>query len=196
MKDLYEILGVSKDADQKAIKSAYKKKSMESHPDKGGTEELMSELANAYAVLSDPEKRKRYDETGDYKQSANPERDMAINLVQGVAVKMMNDTGFMGERTNLIHEVTKHATNRMSSLSRSLKDVIDRQDQLQSMLDKIKAEETSPFIIGLSAMMNDLVILKTNMMQEKELVEKALVLMSDAEWIETRFIEQQSIWAY
>jgi DnaJ-class molecular chaperone len=64
-KDYYKILGVPKSADEKAIKSAYRKLARKHHPDVNkGSEERFKEISEAYTVLSDPEKRKRYDTLG------------------------------------------------------------------------------------------------------------------------------------
>jgi molecular chaperone DnaJ len=64
-KDYYKILGVAKDADEKTIKSAYRRLARKHHPDvnKGSSERFKS-ISEAYTVLSDPEKRKRYDTLG------------------------------------------------------------------------------------------------------------------------------------
>lgn len=61
---LYEVLGVSKDADAKTIKKAYRKLAIKHHPDKGGDAEKFKEINAAHEVLSDPEKRKLYDKYG------------------------------------------------------------------------------------------------------------------------------------
>ncbi|KAJ0083447.1 hypothetical protein Patl1_30235 [Pistacia atlantica] len=61
----YEILGVSKNASQDDLKKAYKKAAIKNHPDKGGDPEKFKELAQAYEVLSDPEKREIYDQYGE-----------------------------------------------------------------------------------------------------------------------------------
>lgn len=62
--NLYEVLGVAKDATPEQIKKAFRGKASRAHPDHGGSEERMAALNDAYAVLSDPERRKLYDETG------------------------------------------------------------------------------------------------------------------------------------
>ena len=66
-RDYYEVLGVDKTADEKEIKKAYRKLAMKYHPDvseEEGSEEKFKEISEAYAVLSDEEKRQRYDKFG------------------------------------------------------------------------------------------------------------------------------------
>ena len=68
-KDYYETLGVPKSASAKDIKSAYRKLARTWHPDVNPTkkkeaEEKFKEISEAYEVLSDSEKRKRYDTLG------------------------------------------------------------------------------------------------------------------------------------
>lgn len=63
-KDYYNILGVAKGASQDEIKSAFRKKAHEHHPDKGGDAEKFKEINEAYQVLGNPEKRQQYDQFG------------------------------------------------------------------------------------------------------------------------------------
>ena len=62
----YETLGVKKDASADEIKKAFRRLARKHHPDAGGSEERFKEVNEAYEVLSDPEKRKQYDEYGQY----------------------------------------------------------------------------------------------------------------------------------
>lgn len=63
-KDYYQILGVSKNASQDEIKKAYRKLAMQYHPDRGGDQQKFKEINEAYQVLSDPQKKSRYDQFG------------------------------------------------------------------------------------------------------------------------------------
>lgn len=61
-KTFYDILGVSKSASDKEIKSAFRKLAQKYHPDAGGDEAKFKEISEAYETLSDEKKRKEYDQ--------------------------------------------------------------------------------------------------------------------------------------
>src|SRR5690554_4864439 len=67
-RDYYDVLGVTRSADQVEIKSAYRKLAIKFHPDKNPNnpeaEDKFKEAAEAYEILSNSEKRKRYDQFG------------------------------------------------------------------------------------------------------------------------------------
>jgi molecular chaperone DnaJ len=63
-RDYYEILGVGKDASADEVKKAFRRAAIEHHPDRGGDEAKFKELNEAYEVLKDTDKRKRYDQFG------------------------------------------------------------------------------------------------------------------------------------
>ncbi len=98
--DYYNILGISKTADAAEIKKAYRKLAMKYHPDKTkGNKELedkFKKISEAYAVLSDPEKRKQYDTYGsaDFQQRYSQE-DIFRNFDLGDILK---EFGFGGGR--------------------------------------------------------------------------------------------------
>ncbi len=96
--DYYQILGISKNASDADIKKAYRKLAMKHHPDhaKGNkaSEEKFKQISEAYAVLSDPEKRKQYDTYGseDFQQRFSQE-----DIFRGSNVEdILREFGFGG----------------------------------------------------------------------------------------------------
>jgi len=94
-KDYYEILDISKTATEAEIKGAYRKLAHKYHPDKnGGDDKKFREISEAYQVLSDPEKRKQYDQFGhtfDYESAG------AGAGAQGFGAQGFDFSGFGGQ---------------------------------------------------------------------------------------------------
>ena len=67
-RDYYEVLGLSKGASESEIKSAFRKMALKYHPDRNPgdkeAEEKFKEVNEAYGILSDPEKKAKYDQFG------------------------------------------------------------------------------------------------------------------------------------
>lgn len=85
-KRLYDILGVAPDADDKAIKKAYRKLAMKYHPDvnkEAGTEDKFKEINLAHETLSNPERRALYDKYGEISLDPNFNEDMYNQQMNG-----------------------------------------------------------------------------------------------------------------
>src|SRR6476661_8570871 len=74
-RDFYEVLGIKRDASDKEIKSAYRRLARKYHPDVNpsdkSAEAKFKEINNAHEILSDQEKRRKYDKYGDQWQYAD-----------------------------------------------------------------------------------------------------------------------------
>lgn len=66
--NLYQILGIRRNASPETIRKAYRKKAMEHHPDRGGDREQFERVRLAHGVLSDPARRAKYDVTGEIEE--------------------------------------------------------------------------------------------------------------------------------
>jgi len=105
MKNFYEILEVPEDASQDEIKNAYKKKVKEYHPDHGGSSEKFIEIVEAYETLSDPNKRKDYDDAGKVKKDRNI-HSIANRVIQTYFKKFL-DTGDTIFKRDIILDIRK-----------------------------------------------------------------------------------------
>jgi molecular chaperone DnaJ len=94
-RDYYEVLGIPKTASKEDIKTAYRKLALQYHPDRNkdaGAEDRFKEISEAYAVLSDDEKRKRYDTYG------HVGADEAFRGSEANFEEVFRDMGFGGFR--------------------------------------------------------------------------------------------------
>ena len=88
--DLYARLGLSKTATDAAIKKAYRSLALKHHPDKGGDPESFKALAEAYAVLSTPDKKRLYDATG--------EASLVDLDVEGMMAEVFEEGGWFAQQ--------------------------------------------------------------------------------------------------
>ena len=124
--NLYETLGIEPEATSQEIKKAYKKLSMKLHPDRNpgdpDAEEEFKSLKKSYEVLSDPVKRKRYDETGtieaDGKQNL---RDQAIQMVTQLMLSAMRNSSY--DHKNYLKPIKNSLKSNLSAATHELKNV-------------------------------------------------------------------------
>lgn len=129
--DLYDTLGISRDASAVQIKAAYRKLASQHHPDKGGDKDTMQQIQEAYDVLSDRERRTHYDATG---QSTQRNLDNEA-MEMAVAVFMQKLDGFGGDPLELSRA---HIRLEMSKASLGKNDLANRKAKVEKLLRRLK----------------------------------------------------------
>ena len=139
---LYDILQVSPDASANDIKLAYKRLAMELHPDKHPHGEIQAKenfvaLKQAYDILSNPIKRKRYDETGstDFKE-LNQQLDSFVNQIIIPAILQHQETSF--EIEDMLRVVIDVVYNLIQAFREQLKTVNTEKSKLERFLKRLK----------------------------------------------------------
>lgn len=107
--DPYDLLGVTRSATGLAIKTAYRQRVQTAHPDRGGDPEVFIAVARAFSLLSDPEARRLYDETGivDEKGIETLRKDVALILADmfDAAVATAIATGLGVDRVDFVAQM-------------------------------------------------------------------------------------------
>lgn len=107
--DPYDLLGVARGATAQAIKTAYRQRVQTVHPDRGGDSDMFIAVARAFSLLSDPEARKLYDETGIVDENAleTLRKDVAVILADmfDAAVATAIATGLGLDRVDFIGQM-------------------------------------------------------------------------------------------
>lgn len=118
--DLYGILGAHPLASAEEIKRAYRKLAMENHPDRGGSGARFRDISLAYEVLGDPDRRKKYDETGSYE---NSKFDIISATIAQLAVQAFEGSADdpVGWMKDQIDEQRGQHRSRKANAERSIK---------------------------------------------------------------------------
>jgi curved DNA-binding protein CbpA len=105
---LYDLLDIEPTADASEIKRAHRAAAKRFHPDRGGDEARFVAAMRAYSVLSDPQKRRRYDETGLYDAAeADSARADLIVTLSGALNHVLSRTALPVDSTDVVAEMRR-----------------------------------------------------------------------------------------
>jgi curved DNA-binding protein CbpA len=189
VRDLYQILGVGRAAAQVEIQKAYRRKAKNSHPDAGGSVEAFGQLSDAYTVLSDPERRARYDRTGEIDQPQLSNLDAsAIEIIAqklGLIIHAEQDVTSMDVAELIEHTVRDDIGQRKSSIA-GLKRAIERLTRLR---DRVKRKANGEDNMLAKVLDWHEIVTRNNIQKNEESVrvmERALEMLRDYSFAEER----------
>ena len=150
--DLYTLLGVSRSASTKAIHAAYRRQSKGFHPDAGGSVEQFTRLRLARDVLTDPNRRARYDSTGAFDQTpADNKRAQLLGLLAQQLGSMLAETAKQGAQlteVDLAAILRLRISNQMNTVQEKLKTLRSEAEQLRQLIPRWKAPRGEENVIA------------------------------------------------
>jgi curved DNA-binding protein CbpA len=116
--DFYAILGITRDASTAAVKAAFRRKAKTQHPDRGGNPEAFRLLRLAYEVLSDPERRRHYDDGAD-PVLTDEDREQLMDLAGDLLVRAFAQSG-APEFDDVIKRMRADAAQQIAGLGQQI----------------------------------------------------------------------------
>ena len=147
MSNMYDDLGVHKDADQETIKKAYRQKAKKTHPDNGGKSDEFRTIAKAYNILSDDEKRKRYD-NGENPDNIN--QNTHEQQVMGAVFNLFNivvDRNIDLDHNDLFDIIRQNLRSNQQNFKNEKDEHQKNIDRYNNILKRIKKKDESVFFI-------------------------------------------------
>ena len=146
--DPYSILGLGRSAKQAAIKAAYRERVRHSHPDRGGNSDDFIAIVKAFGLLSDPETRRLFDETGivDIDGLRNHRRDVAIVLADmfDTAVQTAVGSGLELTGVNFITLMSTAVTKGVAEAQLQSKAIEAEIKALSALTKRIRRNDEHP----------------------------------------------------
>lgn len=137
--NLYDTLGVPKDATQAEIKTAFRNKAKMAHTDKGGTHTEMVSLNHAHKILSDKDKRERYDTTG--QDSAEVSFELKFkDLINTLFIKIVDSTANINN-VDILGAFKQSLNNVLGEFKKQNQENLNRMNKLQDVKKRIKATD-------------------------------------------------------
>jgi curved DNA-binding protein CbpA len=183
--DLYQTLGVARDAKADEIRRAYRRAAKKAHPDGGGSVESFALVRTAVEVLSDDARRSEYDRTGEFGDKPVDNREslamtVAMNAVDAVLGQIMKRGGDPAHY-DVVADAKKHLRTCMAEIEQKIANTHAEAKAIQRLAKRFKAKKGKTNRIGatLDARAAETDRNAAKGAAEKENVEGALRILDD-----------------
>lgn len=178
-KDLYDTLGVDKKATDEEIKSAFKNKAKDVHPDKpGGSTEKMQELVHALDILKSKHRRDRYDKTGqeDDKPFERKFNDVINNLfMAGVDATDLE----ILEKIDIVEEFRIGIKKLLEDARENQNKMTLRADKLKRVKNRLKSKGNTQIIHMLNIHTSDSEMFRERVEYDIKFYDQCLLVLND-----------------
>jgi len=146
--DPYAVLGVAHSADDRAIKSAYRRRARLTHPDRGGDAEAFMVVVRAFGVLSDPEARRLFDETGQLNEDGvrSARQQVAVILADmfDAAIGSALGLGLPLDKVDFIKQMSGALQTQASQVEEQVGKLDGEIEALKALRGRIRRQDEQP----------------------------------------------------
>ena len=187
---LYDTLGVNKNASKEDIKSAYREKSKENHPDKGGDKDKMADISKAYSILSNDSKRNRYDTTG--QENDTPFEQKFMSLIAAHFTEIINRSNVDNDDLikifkAIFSEIEKNIHKAKSETNATLK-------KYENVRSRIKSKNDNAIILFLDSQIKSNKNRIFEIEEESDFLAKARLVLEEYNYNFDEMVEEEQEW--
>jgi curved DNA-binding protein CbpA len=178
---LYQDLDVPQDSDAAAIKRAHRKAVRSHHPDKGGDRDQFEKIQHAYMILSNPERREKYDKTGSEEDTINNDLSASVSIIMCAFDQALTHHARDLWTHDLIAETRTLLKHAVAQLVAQNKTHDANRKQLEKLIRRIKFKGKGENYISnaLRQRLQNLDEVQATCNREKAQFEKAIVFLDD-----------------
>lgn len=144
---LYDDLGVGKDASFDEIRSAYRRRARECHPDLGGDRAEFERIQNAHDVLADAERRARYDQSGDTSEEPDHRFQELTSVIIAAFDHVLTQAGTKFREHDLIVHTRGVLRGQKRGIAASIETARGELAKLEELVERLKFEGAGPDIL-------------------------------------------------
>lgn len=174
MNNLYGILGVHKNSTPEEIKTAYRNLAKIHHPDKGGSKEEFSRIQEAYDVLSDAERKVKYDQTGETEKERGFEEQFFGFVASQIIpiIEQAKDLNF-----DLMKEAKDHIEGLIRIGKKNIHELMEKKAHFEQAIERCKSKNGKENIMAkiLQSKLDHIKNVKIQVESELQFIEKCLV---------------------
>lgn len=181
MADLYEQLGVARDATREAIKKAFRRKARDAHPDTGGSAEKFHALELAHRILSDEDRRAKYDRDGSTEAEVDTTDAQAMSIIASDIDRLMTDEDAIFK--NMVAEIRKAIHADIKTAEQSIDNGRKFELRTIDLRKRVKGGKGAAFMISVfDGKLRDAAQVITSLEKQIAIRRRALEIIEDAEF--------------
>lgn len=179
--DLYDQLGVAKDATRDAIKRAFRRKAKDTHPDAGGDAKAFHAIELAHRVLTDDAARARYDRTGQAEAEPDNSEAEAHSIISAFVERFVADD--KAKYKNLVQELRAAVKSEIAQAERNIQEGRKFEERTVDLRSRVRGKAGAALLTKMfDTKLRDAAVAIQMLQHQVDVRKRALMLVEDVEF--------------